>query len=108
MLERCHAEAMDHARRLCWIIQRDHGVVITAVRLGEVLRGYVRGEWSDMPRTNAEDVLHGGHGRRSVGDMHIGDAIQWHTETMCSTSREVNAVAVAPISDGHCQAAAAM
>jgi len=46
----------------------------------------VRGEWSDVPRADAEDVSHGAHGRRSVGDVHVSDAIQWHTETMCSTS----------------------
>lgn len=77
MLERCHAEAVDHARRLCWIIHRDHGEVVAAVRFGEVLRGDVRREWSDMPWTDAEDV-----GHSSVGDVHVSDAIKRHTETV--------------------------
>lgn len=50
---------MDHARRFCWIIHRDHRVVITAVLLGKGGGSDVSGEWSDVPGTDAEEILHG-------------------------------------------------
>ena len=49
---------MDDARCLCWIIHRDHGVIIAAVRFSEVAGRLMSWEWPDMPRADAEDVGH--------------------------------------------------
>jgi len=54
---------MDPAGRLGRIIHRDHGVIVAAVRFSEVASGLMGGEWPDVPRADAEDVLHGGESR---------------------------------------------
>ena len=51
---------MDPDRRLAGIIERDHRVVIAAVAFSPVLRALVGVKRSDVPRTDAEDVLHCG------------------------------------------------
>jgi len=58
--KRRHAQPMDPDRRFGRIIERDHREVIAAVALGPVLRALVGGERPDVPRANAEDVLHCG------------------------------------------------
>ncbi len=63
MPQRRHALAVDATRCLSRIVQRDEGVIITAVALGKVLRAAVGGERPDVPRADAEDVLHGGESR---------------------------------------------
>lgn len=49
---------MDHARRLGRIIHWDHRVIVAAMLLGEGGRRDVRFERSDVPGTDAEDVIH--------------------------------------------------
>ena len=51
---------MDNARRLCWIVKRHHREVIAAVALCPMLRALVRVKRPDVPRADAEDVLHCG------------------------------------------------
>jgi hypothetical protein len=60
MLQRRHPHPVDDARRLCWIVKRHHREVITAVALCPVLRALVRVKRPDVPRADAEDVLHCG------------------------------------------------
>lgn len=54
---------MDHARCLGRVIERDHGVVIAAMPLGEGGRRDVRIERSDVPGTDSEDVGHESSGQ---------------------------------------------
>lgn len=51
---------MDHARRLGRIVHWDHRVIVATVLLGEGGGRDVRVEWSDVPRTDSEDVGHHG------------------------------------------------
>ena len=51
---------MDPDRRFSRVIERDHREVVAAVALGPVLRALVGGERPDVPRADAEDVLHCG------------------------------------------------
>jgi hypothetical protein len=53
-----HAQPVDLAGRLSWIIHRDHGVVIAAVRFSEVASGGMGRKRSDVPRADAKDVCH--------------------------------------------------
>ena len=85
ILQRCHALTQHLARRFGWIVQLQHGEAVAAVLFSPPAGGLVGIEWADVPGANAEDVLHGGHGKRSVGDVHVGNAIQWHTKTMGSS-----------------------
>ena len=56
---------MDHAGSLGRIIHRDHRVVVATVLLREGSGSDVSGERSDMPRTDAEKILH----RKSLAGM---------------------------------------
>jgi hypothetical protein len=58
MLQRRHPQPVDHGRRFGWIVHRNQGVVITPMPLGEGGGSDVRLEWSDVPRTDAEEVGH--------------------------------------------------
>lgn len=60
MRQWCHAQPVDHGWRFCWIIHGDHGEIIAAMAFCPVLRALMRVKRSDMPRTDAEDVLHCG------------------------------------------------
>jgi len=74
-----HPLPVDDARRLCWIIKRNQGVVIAAMLLGEGCRRDVGVERSDVPRTDSEDV---GHGQkdRGAGAPRWGSAKQGKSE----------------------------
>jgi hypothetical protein len=58
MPQRRHAHPVDPARRFGRIIKRYQGVVIAAVAFSEMLRADVGRERPDVPRADAEDVLH--------------------------------------------------
>ncbi len=58
--KRRHAQPIDLAGCFGWIIERDHGEVIATMALGPVLRAGMRVERPDVPRADAEDVLHCG------------------------------------------------
>ena len=70
---------MDDARCLCWIIKRNHRVIVAAVAFSPVLRALMRVKRSDVPRTDAEDVGHrsgGGGFNRFDGGADLGLAGQ--------------------------------
>jgi hypothetical protein len=69
MPQRRHALAVDATRCLSRIVQRDERVVIAAVAFGEVLRADVGRERPDVPRADAEDVLHGRRLPRPQGTL---------------------------------------
>ena len=50
---------MDDARCLGRIVHGEHGVIIAAVGFSEMAGGLVGGKGPDVPRADAEDVLHG-------------------------------------------------
>jgi len=50
---------VDPPRRLGWVIERDHPVIVDAVALGEVLRRDVGRKRPDVPWPEIEDVSHG-------------------------------------------------
>ena len=59
MAELRHPQTMDPAGGFGWIIHRNHGVVITAVRFSEIAGRLMGGKRPDVPRADAEDVGHG-------------------------------------------------
>ena len=60
VLQRRHSLAVDLAGCFGRVIQWDQSVVIAAVLLGKGGGSNVGGEWSDVPRTDAQGVLHPG------------------------------------------------
>jgi len=51
-LRRAKVEPTDQIRRLCWVIQLNHGVVVKSVLLGKDRSGDVGREWSDLDVVN--------------------------------------------------------
>ena len=58
--KRRHAQPIDLAGRFGRIIHWDHRVIVAAVRFSKVAGGLMGRERPDVPRADAEDVLHCG------------------------------------------------
>ena len=82
VFQRCHALPQHLARRLCWIVQLQHGEAIDAVLFSPPAGSLVGIEGADMPRPDLKDVLHGGTLVRMIGNTgHDPKEIQQSSES---------------------------